>query len=354
MSFSRSDRNGAIIIGAFILGVVIANAIVKNIELQSSSDFSEIKSIFAKWEIAEREKKSSHKPVFFDFDPNTVSKECLDTLSIPSFVKRNLLNYRKAGGFFKSKADVRKIYGMNDSVFSLIEPHIAIKIPKKPALQPKTRTKIQAKGFFDPNSVSVAQLKTFGFSNYQANNLVNYRNKGGVFKTSTDVLKIYGIDTMFYSKVKKYIVINDIKKEESDVSFQTIVVLELNTADANDLVKLNGIGFSYAKRIIKYRTLLGGFYSKEQLKEVYHFPEETYNQIRDIVRTDTLMIAKLRINFCEYTELLKHPYFTKKHVKALLKRRETHGAFKNISELLLIDGFDEETVAKITPYITCR
>ena len=47
------------------------------------------------------------------------------------------------------------------------------------------------------------------------------------------------------------------------------VVVEINTADSAELMRLNGIGASFSRRIVKYRNLLGGFISKEQLLEVY-------------------------------------------------------------------------------------
>ena len=47
------------------------------------------------------------------------------------------------------------------------------------------------------------------------------------------------------------------------------VVVELNSADTTILQKIPGIGSSFSKRIVKYRALLGGFYTVEQLAVVY-------------------------------------------------------------------------------------
>ena len=44
--------------------------------------------------------------------------------------------------------------------------------------------------------------------------------------------------------------------------------ISLNKSDTADWKKVPGIGSSYAKRIVKYRALLGGYKSVEQLKEV--------------------------------------------------------------------------------------
>jgi len=353
MSFQRSDRNAVIIIGALVLIVVVINTIVLHVQPKSSSDFSEINAIFENWEKTKSEKVVHEPIILFDFDPNTISEELLDSLSIPKFVKQNLLNYRKAGGAFKSSSDVRKIYGLNDSIYALIEMHIKIKTSPKVKKRTKPLQNLKPLGYFDPNTVDSSKLEQYGFNNYQANNLINYRSKGGVFSNPTDLLKIYGIDSVFYSRINQYIKIEQVQPEQNNTG-KELVRLELNTADTTDLIYLKGIGTTYANRIINYRNLLGGFYNKEQLSEVYNFPEEVYQQIETKIYVDTLLITKLRINFSDFSELLKHPYLSKKQVKAIIDKRERDGAFKSVSELTSVEGFDSEIIRRIRPYVTCR
>lgn len=350
-TYLRTDRNAIIILSTIIFILILANLIVKNLEPVSKSDFLEIKAIIEEWESDKEEINNEPALSLFDFDPNSISQESLDTLDLPRFIKRNLINYRGAGGKFKSPADVRKIYGMNDSIFALIENHIIIKQKKEP--RPKQVAAKEPSGFFDPNKASVTDLKQFGFNNYQANNLLSYRENGGVFQNSTDVLKIYGIDSTFYNRISKYILIES-TEIKTLVEPKSEIRIELNSADSTNLIQLNGIGATYATRIIKYRNLLGGYYSKEQLNEIYNFPEETYIEIQSQIYVDTSQIVKLRINFAEFSELISHPYINKNQVKALLDRRETKGPLKSISELHAIKAFDSETIKKISPYITCR
>lgn len=351
LSFSRSDRNAIIIIAVLVLLGFGVNILLQNTRFKSTSDFTAIKELIREWELAETEKQQTL--ILFDFDPNTITKLKLDSLSIPKQVKQNILSYRSAGGKYKTSADVRKIYGMNDSIFSLIESRINIKQNKEPERKVRKVKKLEPKGTFDPNMTTLEELKTFGFSNYQANNLVNYRKKGGSFNMPADILRIYGIDSTFYLGVEQYISIALTESEPMN-EVDKMVRIEINSADSFDLKKLDGIGSWYAKRIIKYRKLLGGFSSKEQIKEVYNFPEETYMKIEEHIFVDTLKISRLRINFFEYAELIQHPYLNKNDVKLILKTRESGGAFKNISEVKAIKGFDAETFRKIRPYITCR
>ncbi len=66
--------------------------------------------------------------------------------------------------------------------------------------------------------------------------------------------------------------------------------IELNSADTTELKKLRGIGSKLSQRIVKYRTKLGGFSSKEQLKAVYGLSEETYEAILPHVWVDSTAI----------------------------------------------------------------
>ena len=62
-------------------------------------------------------------------------------------------------------------------------------------------------------------------------------------------------------------------------------IVELNGADTTTLKKIPGIGSSFARRITKYRELLGGFHHIEQLAEVYGIDEERYSRSRSTSRT---------------------------------------------------------------------
>ena len=99
-------------------------------------------------------------------------------------------------------------------------------------------------------------------------------------------------------------------------------VIELNTADSLQLVSLPGIGPYYASRIMKYRSMLGGFVSKKQLLEVYGFNPETYNLVKDRVTVDTSMIVKIDINNATFKEVLKHPYFDYKTTLRVVRCRD--------------------------------
>ena len=86
-----------------------------------------------------------------------------------------------------------------------------------------------------------------------------------------------------------------------------------------------GIGSVFAKRIIKYRDLLGGFYSVEQLGEVYGIDEERYEAMKSWFSVDPSVISHLFVNQLSAKELASHPYVSYKQariIEKMIKKRE--------------------------------
>lgn len=335
-----------------ILLSVTAKIVVQNIQPKSKYDYKDYKQLLSELDV----KKSSNKSgkALFAFDPNTIIPEILDSLDLPENIKRNMLNYRKAGGRFFTTSQVGKIYGMNDSIFTAIENYIVIAEKKDSVSSYNISPEKPITGIFDPNSAEYNQLIKFGFNRFQAKNLIEYRNKAGVFKTRSDLLKIYGIDSIFYKTIENKIQIEMADEPTIVNSIPVELNIELNSADSTELVQLNGIGSVYANRILKYRELLGGFYSSSQLLEVYNFPEETYRKIEGNIFVDTVLIKKIRLNFAEYPDLLRHPYLEKKQVEGVLNYRNKNGSFQDIFQLKSSGIIDSETYSKVRPYLTCR
>lgn len=103
---------------------------------------------------------------------------------------------------------------------------------------------------------------------------------------------------------------------------QPIQKINLNTADSTALMTLHGIGTVYASRIIKYRNLLGGYYDKSQILEVYGITKETYNLFCDEIAASADDIVKIPVNTASFKEILRHPYFDYDMVVKIVQERE--------------------------------
>jgi competence protein ComEA len=126
--------------------------------------------------------------------------------------------------------------------------------------------------------------------------------------------------------------------------------VELNKADSASLESLPGIGPVFSKRIVKYRNLLGGYYSIMQLNEVFGMKPEILTKIQALLSVDTLQIQKLDINKAGFKEINAHPYISYEQTKMICKAR-LRGNFVSIRQIEDMKIFTPEELVKIRPYL---
>ena len=159
---------------------------------------------------------------------------------------------------------------------------------------------------FDPNTATVEDFCRLGFTIKQAEAIDAYRKKGGRFRRKSDFAKSYVVSDSIYRRLEQYI---------------DIPLLDLNTADSTALDDLPGIGGWYASRIIKYRSSLGGYSSKEQLLEIYRFDQQKYDALKDLVTIKEPYVYPLWTLPAD--SLQKHPYIRNYEIaRAIVMFRE--------------------------------
>ncbi len=213
---------------------------------------------------------------------------------------------------------------------------------------------------FDPNTVLYDELLSLGFSQKTARIFLKYRSKGFVFKQKQDLKKVFGISDDLYTALEPYIFIKNAvaeknnaaeAKAEEPVTAKTKVaakIIELNSADSLALLQLNGIGPAYAKRILKYRSLLGGFVNAEQLKEVYGFTEELYQKIKPQITLNPAAIKKINLGKDDFKSINKHPYLSYELTKSIFDwKRKTNITKDNIASIIN----DDALLQKLIPYL---
>jgi DNA uptake protein ComE-like DNA-binding protein len=179
--------------------------------------------------------------------------------------------------------------------------------------------------------------------------LVKYRNSGGKFLSKPDLMKVYGLEMADFNRLEPYMDIPSLPVPA--VKKLVPMVLELNGTDSLKLQGIYGIGPVFANRIIRYRDLLGGFYSREQLKEVYGLREEQYEEIIKHVIIDTSSLRKMNLNSVERGTLLKHPYLDAYQADAIIAYREYKGEWKDIHEIMWNQLLPDSVFVRISPYL---
>ena len=128
----------------------------------------------------------------------------------------------------------------------------------------------------------------------------------------------------------------------------------LNTADTTILKKVPGIGSTFARRIMKYRELLGGFYDVSQLAEVYGIDEERYQALAPWFIADTLHVRRLEVNALPAAALRKHPYLDYRQAKAIEQLRKQKSRLSGWENLQLIEEFTDTDKKRLTPYLSFK
>jgi competence protein ComEA len=202
---------------------------------------------------------------------------------------------------------------------------------------------------FDPNHITYDELLKLGLSSIVARTLINYRNSGGKFHSKQDLMKVYGLGEADFLRLEPYIdipplpVLAEKKHEAPD--------FELNRTDTLQLQEICGIGPEYASRIIRYRELLGGFYTGEQLKEVYGLQEQQYDEILRHVFIDTSFLRRMNLNTVERKTLSSHPYLTAYQADAIIAYRDYRGGWKDIREITQNELLPDSVFERIRPYL---
>lgn len=296
-----------------------------------------------------KEKTYSTELTPFPFDPNGLSSKKWKEIGLSDYQVGMIKKYESKGGYFNEADDLAKIYSISDEEFEILKHYIKIKKKdSNPDISYKTTEIVPFP--FDPNKVSVDDLTTMGMSEKLINSIINYRTKGGIFKIREDVAKIYGLSENDYLKLKPFIQLPDII-EPHKKNIKPTLSININTADTLDLQQIPGIGPSFARRIVKYRSMLGGYFKVEQLKEVYGMDSLRYAGITDYIKVNGTDIVKLNVNKITIKELIKHPYIEFYLAKSIISFRKESGGLTSIDELKNIRLMYDELFFKIKPYL---
>ncbi|NNE27338.1 MAG: helix-hairpin-helix domain-containing protein [Saprospiraceae bacterium] len=211
-----------------------------------------------------------------------------------------------------------------------------------------TKTTVQR---FDPNHAEAAIFRQFGISQKVISNIIKYRNAGGYFKKCEDLKKIYGFEEVWLEAIQAYCNCADTKNRiQSEMS---IIPININSASADSLQILKGIGPVLSSRIIKYRDRLGGFNQIEQLKEVYGVQDSLY----DILQSQIVANGKLTtidINTATFKALIRHFYIDYNTAKAIINYRDQHGEYEEVEELQNIISLSDSVYQRIFPYLSAE
>jgi competence ComEA-like helix-hairpin-helix protein len=291
----------------------------------------------------------------FEFDPNGLPVEKWMKLGLSKKQAKSVKRYESSGGNFQVKSDVLNLWQVDEELYEKLKPYILLPDQESAKHWEEEPEQIVFEPFeFDPNGLPVEQWTKLGLTRKQAESIKRYEASGGHFEVKRDVLKLWQIDDELYEKLKPYILLPEsFERDFERYKEKTeLVKIEINSADTAALKKVRGIGSFYASAIVEYRKELGGFYSLDQLIELYNADEEKVSNWQSQLELDPSKIEKMDINTALAEKLRDHPYLEWKHANAIVNYREQHGAYESISDILKIAIIDNARFQKIKPYLS--
>ena len=229
------------------------------------------------------------------FDPNTADSSTLVHLGLKKWQASNMLKYRAKGGRYRKAEDMKKLYGMTDSMYQALLPYI--------------------------------QIDTLAIQQYR------------------DSIHRSRIDTVQTDSLPRY------------VSLKRDTLLNLRTADTTELKLIRGIGSYRAQQIVRYRKQLGGFTSVEQLHEIKALKpllSDTLSADSLLAHfwLDSIIVDPLPVNSASLERLQRHPYLSFEQAKAIYELRRRKSRLTSIEPLQRLECFTPDELQRIEPYLS--
>ena len=217
---------------------------------------------------------------------------------------------------------------------------------------------------FNPNFISDYKGYKLGMSVQEIDRLLAFRKENKFVNSAKEFQDVTKVSDSLLSIIAPFFKFPDWvnhKKEYKGYKYaqnstfakkEKIVLIDINQATKEDLIKINGVGEIISLRILTQKEKLGGFVSMEQLKEVWGLSPEVILNINShftIVKLPNL--HKIDINNASLKELSQFFYFKYDLAKQIVKYRSMYGDFKNIEDLIKINGFPVEKANFIALYL---
>lgn len=209
---------------------------------------------------------------------------------------------------------------------------------------------------FNPSFLTGYKAYTLGLNTTEIDKLLAYRKKGKYINSAKQFQEITGVSDSLLKVLKPLFKFPDwlIKqqKEAKEKRQKALIIKNINTATAQDLVIIKGVGIKTANRIINYRNRLKGFTFKEQLYEVYYLDTIVAKRVlKQFKIFEKPTIKKLNVNTASFKEVLHLPYIDYALTKKIFEYRDEVAEIQNIEELKNIEGFPIDKFERIILYL---
>lgn len=219
------------------------------------------------------------------FDPNTADSSTLVHLGFKPWQAKNMVKYRAAGGKYRKPEDLKKLYGMTDSMYQALTPYIYIAREEVDSVAVDSLRKDSLPRWEEENKDTILNLRTadtvelkmiHGIGSYRARQIVRYREQLGGFVSVEQVLEAKGMENVDADSLLAHFWIDSVKIEAMNV----------NSVGVQRLSRHPYLRFEQAQAIYELRRKKIRLDSIQQLQQIECISAETLEKIAPYLNFD--------------------------------------------------------------------
>lgn len=215
---------------------------------------------------------------------------------------------------------------------------------------------------FNPNYITDYKGASLGMTNEEIDRLLAFRKQNQWINSAKQFQEVTKISDSLLHAISPYFKFPDWIENPVSKPISTFnnspknfaQKQDLNTATAQQLQKIYGIGEALSQRIIKYRNKFkGGFIADIQLQDVYGLDAETIENItKEFTVKTPRAINKIILNQATTDELVTLQYIDYDLAHEIVEQRQLRGGFKSLDELTKVKDFPINKLDLIKLYLS--
>ena len=232
------------------------------------------------------------------------------------------------------------------------------------SLKNTSKNKSEKIFLFNPNFITDYKGYKLGMSVAEIDRLLEFRKTNQFVNSADEFQKVTKISDSLLNVISPLFKfpdwVNNRKEKKEFEKFpskafakkEKIILIDINQATKEDLIKIYGIGEAISLRILKQKEVLGGFVSMDQMSDVWGLSPEVIENLNSHFKIISLPeFKKIDVNNASLRELSQFYYFRYALAKEIITYRSMNGDFKNIEDLTKIKGFPVDKAKTIALYL---
>jgi competence ComEA-like helix-hairpin-helix protein len=207
------------------------------------------------------------------FDPHTADAETWLRAGLDARLAARIVNYVAAGGRFRKKEDLRRIYGMREADFLAVEPYLLLPPPDDLAPRgeyvPAGYRKTAAPAAIDLNKATADELAALrGIGPARAQAILDYRARLGGYLHTGQLREVYGIDSALFDEIRQRLTVGASAWGRVNINARTEAEFRHPYLTPR-----------MARLILNYRAMHGPYRSTEDLRRVEGLDTAALNRL---------------------------------------------------------------------------